>query len=157
MAEKATLQKLTDWYNFSFVVPGKLAGMSRPDHDASELLRQAGITGILTLTENPLPDAVREGFEYLHLGIADFTAPTLNQISHAVEFINFVKGPVAAHCFAGIGRTGTILAAYLVSEGTPSNEAVGKVRRLRPHSLETAAQEAVVYEYEIFLKEKDND
>ncbi len=157
MAEKATLQKLTDWYNFSFVVAGKLAGMSRPDHDASVLLKDAGITGILTLTENPLPDGVKEGFEYLHISIPDFTAPEVDQLEHAVKFIDFVKGPVAVHCFAGIGRTGTVLAAYLVSQGLPAAEAIGRIRKLRPHSIETAGQEAVIYEYEIYLKEKEHD
>ena len=48
--------------------------------------------------------------------------------------------PVAVHCGAGLGRTGVVLAAYLVSKGMTAQAAIARVRRLRPHSIETEDQ-----------------
>lgn len=60
--------------------------------------------------------------------------------------------PVAVHCLAGLGRTGTMLACYLVATGTPANNAIMRIREWRPGSIETKEQEAVVYEYERISK-----
>jgi atypical dual specificity phosphatase len=43
-----------------------------------------------------------------------------------------------------MGRTGTILAAWLVSRGQGAGEAIALVRSLRPGSIETRAQEESV-------------
>ena len=47
---------------------------------------------------------------------------------------------------AGRGRTGTVLAAYFVSQGMPARDAVQHVRTLRPGSIETPEQERAVFE-----------
>ena len=52
------------------------------------------------------------------------------------------------HCGAGLGRTGTLLACYFVSKGMTAKNAVARVRRLRPGSIETAEQERAVEEFE---------
>ena len=55
---------------------------------------------------------------------------------------------VAVHCGAGLGRTGTLVACYLVAGGLSAEEAIAKVRRLRPGSIETLEQEAAVRTFE---------
>ena len=82
--------------------------------------------------------------------VPGFTPPTQEQIGRMIEFIDAQKGegrPVAVSCYAGIGRTGTVLACYLVSRGAWPGDAVEEVRRLRPGSIQTPEQEAAVYEY----------
>ena len=130
--------------------------MSRPDRDALKCLEEAGIKGLLSLTETPIPLPVLDGMDYCHLPVDDYTAPDIPVIEHAIKFIDFVKGPVVVHCFAGIGRTGTILAAYFIKEGKSALEAIHHIRKLRPYSIETQAQETVLYEYEIYIKEQSD-
>lgn len=140
--------------NFSFVIPGKLAGSSRPGRfgdpraDLSDLLAQ-GIGAVVSLTEEPLdPVALREaGLRSLHLPIQDFQPPKAGQIDAFVAFVDscLKEGrAVVAHCAAGYGRTGTMLACYLVSQGMKPDTAIRKVRRERPGSIETAEQEESV-------------
>ena len=48
----------------------------------------------------------------------------------------------------GLGRTRTMIAAYLVICGYTAQEAIDAIRALRLDSIETEEQEAAIYEYE---------
>ena len=48
------------------------------------------------------------------------------------------------HCRGGIGRTGTIAARLLVEFGFKPADAIALVRRTRPGTIETSAQEQYV-------------
>lgn len=150
--------------NFSYVLPGLLAGMAKPGtleplQQDLLFLRSEGISAILSLSETGLDEALlqREGFDYLHIPIADFTAPTLEQVEQGIDFIEGKineRKPVVVHCGAGCGRTGTFLACYFIKKGKTSEEAIGHVRSLRPCSIETAGQRELVYEYGEQLKKR---
>jgi atypical dual specificity phosphatase len=94
---------------------------------------------------------VRElGFEYLFLPVKDFTAPTQGDI---IEFVRFAQDmiehnlPVAVCCGAGIGRTGTMLAAYFVNLCFSPEEALGKIEVMRGVGVESSSQREAVSEY----------
>lgn len=134
--------------NFGWILTGRLAGMARPRPGNAEELLAQGLRAVVTLTEEPPPaELARAGFAVHHEPIPDFAAPSLEALHRVVAFLAGELGAGRAavvHCHAGIGRTGTVLAAYLVSMGLPADEAIGRVRSLRPGSLETEEQEGVV-------------
>ena len=118
-----------------------------------------GIGAVISLTEHPLDHSLLSefGMDYLHLPIEDFTAPTLEQMQSAIEFIRQqeAKGhAVLVHCQAGIGRTGTILAAWMATQYMDAQQAIDHVRQLRPGSLEVPCQEQAIYEFVTHLKDR---
>lgn len=55
---------------------------------------------------------------------------------------------VGVHCALGFGRTGTMLACYLVKErALAAGDAIAEIRRLRPGSIETYEQEKAVFQF----------
>jgi atypical dual specificity phosphatase len=143
--------------NFRWLIEGRLAGTSRPrTHGAFGMLRSLGVTALLNLSEHPLPDVALThfGFQAIGVPIADFTAPTTNQVQQAVSAIERYLNmghAVAVTCGAGLGRTGTMLACYLVWQGAPAEQAIASVRARRPGSIETPEQEAAVAAYARYL------
>ncbi len=117
-------------------------------------LKDQGIDTIVSLTEEgPLDREVAEpfGFTIVHLPIPDRRAPTAEQIDWFVQFVDGELGGgrrVLVHCLGVYGRTGTMLACYLVHCGSPAERALAEVRNLRPGSVETGEQETAVFEYE---------
>lgn len=146
--------------HFRWIVEGRLAGVSRPGTDeAMALLHALGISAIISLTEELLPPNLlpRWDMRALHIPITDYTAPTIAQVERAIAAIDgfLSRGEVVAvHCGAGLGRTGTIAACYLVSQGIPAAQTIVAVRTQQPGSIETPEQENAVALYEWHLRHR---
>jgi atypical dual specificity phosphatase len=142
---------------FGWILPGQLAGSGRPGRYRSigedlAFLRDQGIQVIISLLETTLnlQDYLRESFEPHHFPVEDFTAPTIAQVTEACRTIEEALDQgkkVLVHCNAGIGRTGALLACFLVHRGVKPSEAVAEVRGKRPMSLETREQVDMVRRY----------
>lgn len=139
--------------NFSFVIEDVLAGLALPNLADLHELTSVGIRALVSLTEMPLPTKAIQAAElsYLHLPVEDFTAPSIEQVKQFVAFVNKTRkdgGATAVHCLGGIGRTGTMLACFLVADGLTAQAAINTVRSLRPGSIETPEQEELIKLFE---------
>lgn len=114
---------------------GRLAGLPGPafmEWDFARL-RKMGYSVVVSLECNRLNTFEIEdsGFEHKRICVEDFTSPTLDQID---EFLSFIDAKLAerkkvlVHCFAGRGRTGTMLAAYLIHRGMSAEAAIREIR-----------------------------
>ena len=135
---------------FSWVEKPLLAALARPSAPEDfAWLREQGIEVLLSLTEDrPRRDwADDAGLLVFHEPLEDMEAPTQEQLDRCVSAViramTLNKG-VAVHCGAGLGRTGVVLAAYFVARGATAQNAIARVRRLRPGSIETDEQAEAV-------------
>jgi atypical dual specificity phosphatase len=144
--------------NFSWVTEDKLAGSGLPvNEEEFKWLIDKGIKSIVTVREVPLPSKWFDGSEidYLHLAVEDYGAPSVEVMDEAVDYIDkkISDGkPVLVHCAAGKGRTGAVLAAYLIKkENFTAEQAIEKIRIMRPGSVQSLTQETALSMYEKYL------
>jgi atypical dual specificity phosphatase len=137
---------MTQWW----IDEPKFLGSNNPTNDELKDLYVKGFRTTISLLdeseERPnydLEEAKALGFNRISIPIKDFTAPTQNQFSQFLRAANkaLQKGKVIMHCEGGSGRTGTMAAAYLIGKGFSAKEAIEKIRKSRPHAVETKEQE----------------
>lgn len=144
---------------FRWIVPGVLAGCPQPgliapmEHDLA-LLERAGVTHLITLTEQDLDqDALREfGIRNTHLSIFDRKTPSLSQMHMLLVVMQRLLDAgelVAVHCKAGLGRTGLVLAAWMIRDGGLSTETViERLRKINPGYVQNEEQLLFLHAYE---------
>jgi protein-tyrosine phosphatase/Fe-S-cluster containining protein len=112
-------------------------GAAPMSHAQLDSLRDAGIGAILNLCGEfcDLHDIeCAAGFEVYHLPLADEEAPELTELEKALAWLDeaiYLGKKVLIHCRHGIGRTGTVLNAYLLRRGLGHRLAWLKLRTLR--------------------------
>lgn len=126
-------------YRFGWIIEGKLAASGRL-MSPSQLAWAAshGIKSVVTIREFPLEStwfASGCRIAYRHIQVKDYDAPPVKELRELVTYIDteIIKGrPVIVHCNGGSGRTGMVLAAYLMkNEGLTAQQAVRKVKEIR--------------------------
>lgn len=124
-------------------------------------LEQRGVTAVVNLRDEF--DDAEAGIappNYLFLPTIDDTPPTVAQLCQGVRFMHreIAKGgQIYVHCMLGVGRSVTMIAAYLVAMGMTPAEAWKTIRRRRPFIQPTVSQEARLAEFAIQRIDLDVD
>ncbi|XP_057655784.1 dual specificity protein phosphatase 23-like isoform X1 [Diorhabda carinulata] len=125
-----------------------------------EYLWQIGMRHIVTLCPEKIPNINESKFNWTYIPIEECNAPDIEQIFKFIRTIQMCrkhKLPVGVHDRMGLGRTGVMIAIYLMYfYGMTADQAIKNLRYNRPGSLDTPIQEECVKNYRINAEHANN-
>jgi len=146
--------------DLNWIIPGKLLAFAGPVDrpDASRrtpdfyyhYFKDHGVSSIIRLNEPEYSGEIfkKLGFDHHDLIFPDGYPPTTTIAEKFIKIVDEAKGAVAVHCYAGIGRTGTLIAAYLMARyNFTAYMAVAWTRICRPGSVIGEQQDWLLFKF----------
>lgn len=144
-------------WELSAVSPHLLLGGQHYYQRGYQRMLDYGITAVVNMRRRHSDiDKGIAGERHLQLATVDNTPPSVDDLRRGVEFIGAEierGGKVYVHCAVGCGRAPTMTAAYLVSTGLGPEEALRRIRQVRPFINPTRKQRQVLAEFAAFWAE----
>ncbi|MHA1989699.1 MAG: phosphatase domain-containing protein [Candidatus Hodarchaeales archaeon] len=136
-----------DKFEFYWIIENEIAGSSLP-HDKAQIdyLIEKNIKIVVSLTYGiEVGNLLREtNIRHIHLPIPDFGVPDKETIDEFITISRTAKEkrhPILVHCYAGCGRTGVMLALYLMTFYNYKYEkTLKKIRSVRECAIESKNQ-----------------
>ncbi|KAM8930193.1 dual specificity protein phosphatase CDC14A isoform 2-T2 [Pelodytes ibericus] len=138
--------------DFNWIVPGKFLAFSGP-HQKSKIengyplhapesyfpyFRKHNVVAVIRLNKK-IYDASRftdAGFQHYDLFFIDGSPPNNVIVQRFLNLCENTDGAIAVHCKAGLGRTGTLIACYIMKHYRfTHSEAIAWIRICRPGSI----------------------
>jgi atypical dual specificity phosphatase len=131
--------------NLWWVIPGKLAGVRKPTANELRELQGSGIGAIVSVMHDKsnLELYERENIPYLWLPIQIASSPSRSQVEELIAFVDRYHRQgvgIAVHCTGGLHRTGTMLAAYLILNGSSAEDAMQTIKTANSQAVLELAQ-----------------
>jgi len=138
--------------DFNWIIPNKFlafASPSSPPLNTGDIITHSpeyyakyfkshGITTIIRLNKvlYNAEDFTKKGFEHFDMYFTDGTVPPYHIVENFLRVAENSTGGIAVHCKQGLGRTGTLLACYIMKHyDFTAAESVAFIRLQRPGSV----------------------
>jgi cell division cycle 14 len=99
------------------------------------IFRELGVSTVIRLNAPQYnPSAfMAAGIEHYDLPFDDCTPPSQAVVARFLRIVDAAPGAIAVHCLAGLGRTGTLVAVFLMlAHGFTARDAIAWLRVIRP-------------------------
>lgn len=145
-----------DW---NYITPNIIA-MANPRNIIMtiEAFKREKITCLIRLNKSYYEASMfqKHGIEHYDLYFPDGTCPSFEIVDKFISILNQVinekQSKVAIHCMAGLGRTGTLIACWLIKEyNFNAQNAISFIRIMRPGSIVGQQQFFVQNYYQLHI------
>ena len=141
--------------NLYWVEEGKIAGTSYPSLVELKEFYRKGFRILVSLERREdISEIEKIGFQVYSIFVQDFTSPSIEQFEEFNSIIDkHDTEPILVHCTGGLGRTGTMLASYLIKrKSMTAKQAIEFIRSKKDGAVETREQEETLERYEKYLR-----
>lgn len=144
-------------WELSAITPQLLCGGQHHPRGYQRML-DYGITAIVNMRRKHSDIEKGIGGErHLQLATTDNTPPSVEDLQRGVDFISEEierGGKVYIHCAVGCGRAPTMTAAYLISKGLMPEDALKRIKKIRPFISLTKKQKRVLQDFAAYWAER---